>query len=242
MKWKPDSESSIPPLVQYSPDMANTCCPQYTIRLDALRFDPGKNKKMRYLINRWKRYIMEGVKPGDVVLDGGKTGGKDKESKKSRYDERHLAATDQLIPNASTAISQKVRHTTISKNFIPQSTTMRLQLECNQQCGMKSRWYLRQLRFALYERYQETIHHDGPGQNHMSGFDRFLCQNPFGVSLLDSGQYRILLHAEYAYRLRQKQRILYPTPDNVPPDLPRHYGCFHQRELTHVGTFQLAEQ
>jgi hypothetical protein len=146
MKWKPDSESSIPPLVQYSPDMANTCCPQYTIRLDALRFDPGKNKKMRYLINRWKRYIMEGVKPGDVVLDGGKTGGKDKESKKSRYDERHLAATDQLIPNASTAISQKVRHTTISKNFIPQSTTMRLQLECNQQCGMKSRWYLRQLR------------------------------------------------------------------------------------------------
>jgi arginyl-tRNA--protein-N-Asp/Glu arginylyltransferase len=97
-------------------------------------------------------------------------------------------------------------------------------------------------RFALYERYQETIHHDGPGQNHMSGFDRFLCQNPFGVSLLDSGQYRILLHAEYAYRLRQKQRILYPTPDNVPPDLPRHYGCFHQRELTHVGTFQLAEQ
>jgi hypothetical protein len=81
---------------------------------------------------------MEGVKPGDVVLDGGKTGGKDKESKKSRYDERHLAATYQLIPNASIAISQKVRHTTISKSFIPQSTTMRLQLECSQRCGMKS--------------------------------------------------------------------------------------------------------
>lgn len=60
--------------------------------MDALRFDPGKNKKMRYLINRWKRYILEGVKPGDAVVDDGKAGVKDKEGKKSRYDKGHPVA------------------------------------------------------------------------------------------------------------------------------------------------------
>ncbi|KAJ9120823.1 hypothetical protein QFC22_002757 [Naganishia vaughanmartiniae] len=37
----------------------------YTIRLDAIHFDAGKDKKMRYLLNRWKRFVLEGNKPGD---------------------------------------------------------------------------------------------------------------------------------------------------------------------------------
>lgn len=68
-----------------SPDMANTCCPQYTIRLDALRFDPGKDKKMRYVINRWKRYIIEGIKPGETAVDAGMEKGKGQGGKKNRY-------------------------------------------------------------------------------------------------------------------------------------------------------------
>lgn len=37
-------------------------------------------------------------------------------------------------------------------------------------------------RFKLYERYQEIIHKDRPGKNTMSGFNRFLCRSPLGVS------------------------------------------------------------
>lgn len=46
--------------------MARTCCPQYTIRLDAEEFKP--NKKQRQVMNRWNRFVGEGVKPGE---DGG---------------------------------------------------------------------------------------------------------------------------------------------------------------------------
>lgn len=65
--------------------MENTCCPQYTIRLDALRFDPEKNKKMRYLLNRWKRFVLDGCKPGDGEVHGQKVEGKAKGTKKARY-------------------------------------------------------------------------------------------------------------------------------------------------------------
>jgi len=38
-----------------SPDMARTCCPQYTIRLDAEGFKP--TKKHRQVVNRFNRYL-----------------------------------------------------------------------------------------------------------------------------------------------------------------------------------------
>ena len=65
--------------------MGNTCCPQYTIRLDGLRFEPGQNKKMRYLLNRWKRFVLEGYKPGAEEGHSQKAEGKAKGTKKTRY-------------------------------------------------------------------------------------------------------------------------------------------------------------
>ncbi|KAG7562710.1 hypothetical protein FFLO_01870 [Filobasidium floriforme] len=44
----------------YHPDNANTCCPQLTIRLDAMAFKPEKDRKLRQILNRWKRFVMEG--------------------------------------------------------------------------------------------------------------------------------------------------------------------------------------
>lgn len=46
-----------------SPDMERTCCPQYTVRLDALGFKVGK--KHRQVVNRFNRYIGESSKPGE---------------------------------------------------------------------------------------------------------------------------------------------------------------------------------
>ncbi len=42
--------------------MANTCCPQYTIRLDAARFDAGDDKKLRKVLARWRRWVVDGVR------------------------------------------------------------------------------------------------------------------------------------------------------------------------------------
>ncbi|KIJ37414.1 hypothetical protein M422DRAFT_33749 [Sphaerobolus stellatus SS14] len=44
----------------YKPDMRQTCCPQYTIKLDAIQFAPTRSQ--RQIANRWNRYIVEGSK------------------------------------------------------------------------------------------------------------------------------------------------------------------------------------
>ncbi|KAJ7179881.1 arginine-tRNA-protein transferase [Mycena crocata] len=45
----------------YKPDLKRSCCPSYTIRLDANEFKPSKSQ--RKLINRWNRFILLGKQP-----------------------------------------------------------------------------------------------------------------------------------------------------------------------------------
>ena len=54
--------------------MANTCCPQYTIRLDTKAFRPSK--KHRQVMNRWNRFISAGYRPGEGEMKEGKGKGK----------------------------------------------------------------------------------------------------------------------------------------------------------------------
>ncbi|KAJ7179174.1 arginine-tRNA-protein transferase [Mycena filopes] len=42
----------------YKPDLKASCCPSYTIKLDADKFKPSKSQ--RKLINRWNRFILRG--------------------------------------------------------------------------------------------------------------------------------------------------------------------------------------
>lgn len=144
--------------------MENTCCPQYTIRLDSLRFDPGKNKKMRYLLNRWKRFVLEGCKPGDAeapsqqVAERAKSVSKQPQTQPYDYI-KELHATEYssaMSPGEKPAVRYEV-------TLVPAAAAME--------------------RFELYKRYQEAVHNDKPGKNTISGFNRFLCKNPLGVSL-----------------------------------------------------------
>ncbi|TXT07233.1 hypothetical protein VHUM_03403 [Vanrija humicola] len=47
----------------YHPDMRDTCCPQYTIRLDAGAFTPSKSQ--RSVVNRFNHFLQTGCKPGE---------------------------------------------------------------------------------------------------------------------------------------------------------------------------------
>ncbi|KAJ7742494.1 arginine-tRNA-protein transferase [Mycena maculata] len=47
----------------YKPDLKASCCPSYTIKLDAVAFKPSKSQ--RKLINRWNRFILHGKQSGD---------------------------------------------------------------------------------------------------------------------------------------------------------------------------------
>lgn len=63
--------------------MARTCCPQYTIRLDAFNFK--SNKKQKQVVNRFNRYLEQGIKPGEqMVVEGQKESGKGGKGKAGR--------------------------------------------------------------------------------------------------------------------------------------------------------------
>ncbi|PBL02526.1 hypothetical protein ARMGADRAFT_981223 [Armillaria gallica] len=50
----------------YKPDLKNSCCPQYPIKLDALVFKPSKSQ--RKLVNRWNRFVMQGKDDDDEMI------------------------------------------------------------------------------------------------------------------------------------------------------------------------------
>ncbi|KAI0091932.1 arginine-tRNA-protein transferase [Irpex rosettiformis] len=52
----------------YKPDLKRACCPQYTIRLDALEFKPTKSQ--RKLVNRFNRWILHGEDHEDKKKKG----------------------------------------------------------------------------------------------------------------------------------------------------------------------------
>ncbi|KAH7920811.1 hypothetical protein BV22DRAFT_1020525 [Leucogyrophana mollusca] len=45
----------------YAPDLRRSCCPQYTIKLDANEFKPSRSQ--RKLVNRWNRYVFQQKNP-----------------------------------------------------------------------------------------------------------------------------------------------------------------------------------
>lgn len=91
-------------------------------------------------------------------------------------------------------------------------------------------------RFELYKRYQIAVHGDAEDSLSRGGFARFLCENGLGVGRSVVSQPRG--SADGAGR--QKQRIPYPEGKESPPGLPKHYGCFHQRELLPISLPELS--
>ncbi|KAK4685978.1 arginyl-tRNA---protein transferase, partial [Tremellales sp. Uapishka_1] len=86
--------------------MARTCCPNYTIRLDATSFRPGK--KHRQVVNRFNRFLATGQKRGEGSAEVAKPTAKGEEGgflrnmkKIAGRDGKHRFTTE-LVPAEST--------------------------------------------------------------------------------------------------------------------------------------------
>ncbi|WVR04640.1 hypothetical protein IAU60_001651 [Kwoniella sp. DSM 27419] len=146
----------------YHPDMATTCCPQYTIRLSASSIKV--TKRQRQVIKRFNRFLETGQRPGEsqaeVVMSNKNIAGQDRGDGRGKgkgkanqlgvddvFDELHAFEAGQ--PGASTG---KHRFETQLVNAEPTAET-----------------------FELYKAYQVSVHKDKPGECSMRGFSRFLC-------------------------------------------------------------------
>ncbi|OSX59239.1 hypothetical protein POSPLADRAFT_1150353 [Postia placenta MAD-698-R-SB12] len=54
----------------YKPDLRRSCCPAYTIKLDALKFSPSKSQ--RKIISRWNRFVLHGDRSVDAASQNAK--------------------------------------------------------------------------------------------------------------------------------------------------------------------------
>jgi len=176
----------------YKPDLLNSCCPHYTIRLEAGRFRPGKQQ--RQLVNAWNRHVL-----GDEYSRrAARLGVRGREEKRERRglwntrkrageaeyerviktfevprkeDERKGRKSGVEVVNDAAGIEGKARESgeevmkTRTETVVP-AHRFEVTLEPDRLTDEK---------YKLYAQYQRIIHNDPPGKVTRSGFKSFLC-------------------------------------------------------------------
>lgn len=133
----------------YVPDCKRSCCPQYTIKLDALAFKPSRSQ--RKLINRWNRFVRFGNDAADATPDRAK-GVSTKGPKSHRF-----------------CLVSTIHES--EKAFLPENEE-----PCHKFETTLERSSYTKEKYTLYVTYQEQIHHDY--DNTSTGFKRFLVNTP----------------------------------------------------------------
>ncbi|KAI0774383.1 arginine-tRNA-protein transferase [Fomes fomentarius] len=142
----------------YKPDLRRSCCPQYTIKLDALEFTPSKSQ--RKLINRFNRFILYGgseKQDEDVPVDGTKRNAMKSPAKGKGHADHVFNFIDDI----------HAAEVSFLENGISPAHRFEVTLEPSSYTAEK---------FALYCSYQQQIHNDEDKSS--SGFKRFLVETP----------------------------------------------------------------
>ncbi|EIW61258.1 arginyltransferase [Trametes versicolor FP-101664 SS1] len=143
----------------YKPDLKRSCCPQYTIKLDALEFKPSKSQ--RKLLNRWNRFVVHGDgRDGDDPMDGG-----------SKGSSTTTTATSKGKGKATHVFKLTEDIHASEFSFLTAGETPAHKFEV----ALEPAAYTKE-KFSLYNSYQKEIHHEA-NDKQPSGFKRFLVQN-----------------------------------------------------------------
>ncbi|RIA89300.1 arginine-tRNA-protein transferase [Glomus cerebriforme] len=148
----------------YKPHMRESCCPQYTIRLDANKFRASKSQ--RKMINRFNRYIEGTYDPTNKDGDDG-----DDESSKSNSQQNNSK-------NKIKAKSGFDLNETIHEAEDQQDWKHRLRIVFERSSFSKEK-------YELYYKYQTKIHNDEPYEVTEGGFKRFLVNSPLQFETTD---------------------------------------------------------
>ncbi|KAA1466226.1 hypothetical protein DENSPDRAFT_768177 [Dentipellis sp. KUC8613] len=145
----------------YKPDLKRSCCPQYTIKLDALEFKPSKSQ--RKLINRWNRYVRNAEGKGEQ--------GKGSDHKGSALVRMKKADRQSDEPPSSGSSFVSSIHAS-EKQFLPSSEAEPAQVF---EVTLEPSSFTEE-KFALYESYEANIH--SRAHVRRSGFKSFLIESP----------------------------------------------------------------
>lgn len=192
----------------YRPNQKDSCCPHYTIRLDAHRFKPAKDQ--RQAVNRFNTYVT-----GEPYA---------KEATRlrplSRQDARKRANEFDLVQRVHEAETQQLR--------TPPEPAHRFDVTLEPDTFTEEK-------YAVFENYQRLVHHEPPHKISRGGFKRFLCNSPLKrEDFVDTdGKERQLGSFHHCYRLDGKL-VAIGVLDLLPHCVSAVYFIYH--ESIHMHT------
>jgi arginine-tRNA-protein transferase len=192
--------------ILYKPNQRASCCPQYTIRLDATAFHASKDQ--RQAVNRFNRHLR-----GDAYLhDAARL------YPQSRGQARHRDTDFDLCDRIHDAERARIP----SPPEPAHAFTVTLEPS-----GFTDE------KFALYENYQRVVHHDPPASITKRGFTHFLCASPLTPSTETvDGRVRRLGSYHQCYRLDGKL-VAVGVLDLLPQCVSAVYFMYHESVHQH---------
>jgi len=148
----------------YKPHMTFSCCPQYTIRSDAEIFKPTRDQ--RQCLHKWARYVLG----ENYIAEAAKKYPKSKEEKKIQRSEFSLIES---VHAPEYSHLEKLQR-------IPPEPAHKLDVKLEPPVFTEEK-------YALFENYQRTVHHEPPLEISRGGFTNFLCRTPLKNSTMPSG-------------------------------------------------------
>ncbi|CEP12212.1 hypothetical protein [Parasitella parasitica] len=142
----------------YKPDLEKSCCPQYTIRLHANRFNATKSQKK--IINKFSRYI-KGVWDPDPKV---------KTTSEASVDKQPVNKSQNYVQVKS--LRDHI-HEPEDNNNSDDGNDNKYKLKIKLEPSS-----LTKEKFDLYAKYQASVHHDEKEDISETGFKRFLVDSP----------------------------------------------------------------
>ena len=184
--------------------MYATCCPTYTIRLEASRFTISK--KQRQVIRRIERYIESGsVLQSDVgQVEQNKSNGANTSSIKE-IKESELSTGRKSVLHQPNKGSKNIQIKGVKESKEVKSKAPVHVLECETVTAEFTTE-----RYELYKKYQISVHGDDPCKITPSGFKRFLVESPLFDSSPSSSSLASVVSSDKELGTERKTKIVKP--------------------------------
>ncbi|GJJ72989.1 arginyl-tRNA---protein transferase [Entomortierella parvispora] len=165
----------------YKPNLRDSCCPQYTIRMKANEFEASKHQ--RQVVNRFNTFIHDGDSnfEKDIASRQRAESLKSAEKKKDASD---IPATDEGQSSVKKPPKPK-KSKNVSTDLKTRIHSSEYLLAEDEGVEWKHRFKVKlepssctDEKHALYSKYQQQVHHEDPSKCRVSGFKNFLVDSP----------------------------------------------------------------
>ncbi|KAL8890678.1 MAG: hypothetical protein Q9205_000935 [Flavoplaca limonia] len=192
----------------YKPDCRNSCCPNYTIRLDAINYESRKDQ--RQTINAWNRFVTGPEYRAKAARLCPKTR-EEKKRRKNHFD---------LLTAVHDVESPWVQRPTDSRTKRPITPAHEFEvlLEADDYTEEK---------YQVFENYQRHVHNEKPTEISRSGFKRFLCSGLGQIDQVFDGKKQKLGSYHQCYRL-DGRLVAMGVLDLLPGCVSSVYLIYHQ--------------